>query len=207
MRLAGKQIGVLIALVLGLVILFLPAQENNKFKFNPEVLTKNINETEDHIAPQTLSEWVIEGRRDYYLIDIRAENEYAQGNIKSSVNIPLEQLLQRGTLEELPEDKLILLYSNGNSHAAQAWLVMKTAGYDTYYLEGGFNHWNKTILNPQAPSPDASDDEILQYKTQQAVSNYFGGQSPSSASGQAAPGTTKKKIIRRPKKKKKLKGC
>lgn len=208
MKLQGKQIGILIALVLGAIMIFLPAQDNSKYKFDPAALGQSIAESEDHIQPQTLSEWIIEGRGDFMLIDIRTPEEFEKSSIKSAVNIPLVELLKRETLDELPsQDKLIVIYSNGNSHAAQAWLVMKSAGIDAYMLEGGLNYWSAAILNPQPPAGEFSDDEFLRYKAAKAVGNYFGGGSTSNPEGEIAEPKKKKKIFRPKKKKKKLKGC
>lgn len=210
MKLEGKQIGILVALILGLVILFLPAQDNLKYRFDPGQIAQTIDSREDQIDPVTLSDWIIQGRKDYLLVDIRPVVEFERGHIKTAGNIPMEQLLERSNLEELPEEKMIIIYSNGGSHAAQAWLVMNAAGFDALVLEGGFNYWNQMVMNPKAPSVGAADDEILRYQTRVAVSNHFGG-----ATG-AAPGSlntaqntgAKKTIRRRPKKKKKkLGGC
>jgi len=207
MKLEGKQIGILVALLLGVVILLLPGQDSMKYRFDPLEISRSIAEREDHIDPQTLSEWIIEGRRDYYLVDIRNEKEYGESSIKGADNIPMDTLLKKETLDELPEDKMIILYSNGTSHASQAWLVLKTAGVDAYVLEGGLNYWNRAILDPKAPGPGASDDEILVYKAKLAVKGYFGGEVTSSA-GADSKAEKPKKVFKRPKKKKKkLKGC
>jgi len=208
MRLQGKQIGILVALILGAVMIFLPAQDNSKYRIDPAALGKTIMDKEDHIQPQTLSEWIIEGRRDYMLIDIRSAEEFEQNRIKGAVNIPLPELLKRDTLDGLPVgDKLIVIYSNGNSHAAQAWTVMKSAGIDVYLLEGGLNYWSQAILNPQPPTGEFSDDEILRYKAASAVASYMGGGSESGQEAAVAQPERKNEIIRPKKTKKKLKGC
>ncbi len=208
MKIINKQLGFTIAIILGIIMIFLPGSDNSKFNFNPETLSSVILSNEDQISPETLSEWVVEERKDYRLIDIRTDQEFNEGNIKTSENIPLNDLLSKDTLDDLSQDqKTIIIYSNGNSHASQAWLILNTAGLDSYILEGGMNYWNKNILNPAAPSGDVSDDEILVYRTKAAVAGYLGG-----GSG-IDPGTTKKPIIKkkfkkRPKKKKKkLEGC
>lgn len=211
MKLEGKQIGILIALVLGVIILFLPGQDRTKYRFDPEGISRSIKKNDDQIDPGTLSEWIIEGRRDFLLIDIRSETEFEKSRIKGAENIPLQRLLKKSTIEELPEDKMIILYSNGSSHASQAWLVMKAAGFDSYVLEGGLNYWNRYILNPKAP-PDpgeASDDEILLFQTRMAVKAYFGGELTENSTNDTTanvPTKKKKKIVSKPKKKK-LKGC
>ena len=132
MRIINKQLGFTIAILLGIIMLFLPGSDKSKFNFDPELLSSIIVSNEDQISPETLSEWIIEERKDYRLIDIRDEKEFNEGNIKTSENIPLKTLLSRNTLDDLSQDqKTIIIYSNGNSHASQAWLVMNSAGLDS----------------------------------------------------------------------------
>ncbi len=206
MRLEGKQIGVLVALILGVIMVMLPAGDNRRYSFEPSELADMIKGNSDQIDPVTLSEWIIEGRRDYLLVDIRAEEKFAAGSIKGAENIPMEKLLLKDTIDTLPEDKLVVIYSNGVSHSSQAWLILKSAGFDAYVLEGGYNYWMKVVMNPEAPKGELSDDEILRYKARVAVSNYLGGGAGKGSTVENQP-VKKKKIIRRSRKKKKLKGC
>ena len=208
MKLITKETGVAVALVLGVIMLFLPATDISKYRFDPEKLSSLILDGEDRIPPETVSEWIIEGRKDYMLIDIRSESEFNEGNIKTSENIPIKELLKKEKIDELlDEEKTVILYSNGNSHSYEAWMILKNAGVDAYVMQGGMNYWNRVILNPEKPSDEASDDELLVYKSKAAVAGYFGGGSGvQSDSGK----TVKKKIKfkkKRKKKKKKLEGC
>ena len=162
-HLENRQIAVLVALVLALVMLFLPGSSSTKYAFDPETVAQAINEKEDQISPEELSQWIIEGQEVFDIIDIRPEVDFARGNIKGSINIPLKKLLLRETIDtELSDEGTTVIYSNGNSHGHQAWLVLKAAGKDALVLEGGFNGWTTRILNPQPPQTP-SDDEILRY--------------------------------------------
>ncbi|MCP4135791.1 MAG: rhodanese-like domain-containing protein [bacterium] len=207
MKFVNKQTGVIIALILGALMLLLPTQDKTKYSFEPSLLAKAISNNEDQVSPVELSDWIIKGKNDYQLIDIRSEKEYGNGSIKGAENIPLEKLLKKETInDELSDSKIIVLYSTGNSHAHQAWLVLKSVGKDAYVLEGGYNFWNSMILNPKLPSREASDDEILKYKKAKYIAAFFGG---SSAQVESADGATPqaKKPVKRKKKKKKLEGC
>ncbi|MEN8154910.1 MAG: rhodanese-like domain-containing protein [Acidobacteriota bacterium] len=209
MKFINKQLGISTALILGIIMIFLPGHDESKYQFDPENLSKMIVEGEDQISPETLSEWIIEERSDYRLIDIRTEKEYTEGHIKSSENITLGDILKKDIIEELTEDpKIIVIYSNGNSHANQAWLILKSAGIDVYVVEGGMNYWNKRILNPKQPSDMASDDEILTYRTKTAIAGFFGGGSGTNVSNKTTIPLKKKIFKKKPKKKKKkLEGC
>ena len=175
MKLEGKQIGALIGIVLGLILAFLPVQ-SRQITVNPDELAQSILDSGDRLDPQTVSQWIVEGNSEYLLIDVRSPEEYQQGHIKSAVNLPLAELIKIETIANLNTDKLIILYSNGVSHASQAWVVLHAAGIsNVVILEGGLNYWNKIILNPQAPNPYASNDEILVYKTKAAIATSLGG--------------------------------
>ena len=73
-------------------------------------------------------------------------------------------------------------------------------------LEGGYNYWNKIILNPEKPQT-FSDDEILKYKKNMAVAEYLGGSSSLNIVSTDTISKSSKKRAKRKKKKKKLEGC
>ncbi len=205
MKLEGKHIGIVVSLVLGLILAFLPVQ-SRQITVNPDELAQAILNTEDRINPQTISQWLVEGNSEFSLIDVRSAEEFQQGHIKGAVNIPLTYLVKLATIENLDTDKTLILYSNGISHASQAWVVLHSAGVqDVVVLEGGLNYWNKVILNPQAPNPYASNDEILVYKAKAAIASALGGGGLEVQDNQSE--TLKlKPIIKKKRKKKKADG-
>ena len=203
--LKGKQIGVLIALVLGLVMLGLPARPGESYRFDPVEMGRRIAEKGDQVAPSDLAQWIVEQQADFQLVDIRSTEEFQAGHIPGAVNLPLEELLRRSSLAALPRDRSIVLYSNGQSHAAQAWLVLKAAGVEALILEGGLNAWSRDVLNPQPPPPGASDDEILRYTQAAAAAGYLGGAAPATTA--TAAKSSPSGGFKPPAKKKKMKGC
>jgi len=206
-KLENKQIGALVALVLAVVMLFLPGSTVSKYTFDPADLSKAITEKEDQISPKELSEMIIAGKNDYQLVDIRNEADFKKGAIKTAENIPLPKLLEKTTIEmDLSRSRLVILYSNGSSHAHQAWLVLKAARIDAAVLEGGFNGWVNTILNPKGPK-ELTDDEILKYNLASSVAAYFNGGTGITAAAPGADAKAKPKRRRRSSGKKKLKGC
>ncbi|NOZ62880.1 MAG: rhodanese-like domain-containing protein [Calditrichaeota bacterium] len=175
MKLQGNQIGAFVAIILGLLLAFLPVQ-SRQIVIKPGALARTITGDEYHIDPETVSKWLVEGNEDFLLIDVRSPEEFAQGHIKNAINIPLPELIKPETIDELDTDKLIILYSNGISHAIQAWVVLHAADIsDVVVLEGGLNYWNKYILNPKPPGQYASNDEILIYKSKAAIAGALGG--------------------------------
>jgi len=206
MKLNGRQIGVLIALVLGIILAFLPVQ-SRQITLNSKELAQAILDSEDRIDPETVSKWLVEGNDDIVLVDIRSPEEFQQGHIKNAINIPLPELIKLETIESLDPDKMIILYSNGISHASQAWVVLHAAGLsDVAVLEGGLNYWNKVILNPEKPAAYASNDEILIYKTKAAIASALGGGGGAEVQQDQGLSVKPKPVLRKKHKKRKAEG-
>jgi rhodanese-related sulfurtransferase len=208
MTFKSKYIGIIVALVISTVIFFLPAKENAKFVPDLADIDTSMQALNQKVLQQTLLDWVIEGNRDYLLIDVRNPAEYAKGHIKTAQNIPLVEFTKRATLEEIPEGKRIIIYSNSNNQSSRAWVALNRFGLDAYVLDGGYSQWDQLYLNPQVPGSEATEQEIQQYKTRIALKNYFTGKSLDGAAATVQLPVPKKKALRGPKKKKKkLGGC
>jgi len=75
------------------------------------------------------------------LIDVRTKEEYKEGHVKNSVNIPLNTLPQR-YVSALPnkEAKIFVICLSG-SRAADATNFLKKAGYTDVHNIGGVSTW------------------------------------------------------------------
>jgi len=75
-----------------------------------------------------------------YVIDTRDADQYAKAHIPGAVNIDWRQVL--GRRNELPTDRMVLVYCNSGTLSAQAGLALRVAGLDNVrILQGGFNEW------------------------------------------------------------------
>ena len=69
----------------------------------------------------------------------------------------------------------IILFSNENFKADQAWLLLNRLGYSNLHvLNGGINGWYHTILNPPKPTEDMSNEAYELYNFRRAAGLYFG---------------------------------
>ncbi|MEN8179518.1 MAG: rhodanese-like domain-containing protein [Pseudomonadota bacterium] len=126
----------------------------------------------DRVTPEQMADWIISRKHDFSLLDIRSKDEFSDGHIKSAEHIPLAKLLLPETLESLPQERKLVVYSNGSEQAAKASVMLRLAGFDAYLLLGGYNHWQARILNPDIPD-EAADDEAPEEALKRAVSCYF----------------------------------
>ena len=78
------------------------------------------------------------------LLDVRGADEYAEGHIPGSVNIPLQILpLQKGLPEDLDTPLFVYCRSGGRSRRAVAFL--EKIGYEHVKNIGGILNWDGEI--------------------------------------------------------------
>lgn len=85
----------------------------------------------------SIDEYVTQHRHtDHYLIDVREEDEYADGHLPGAVNIPLSEFELR--YREIRADKPIVLVCARGGRSAQAAEYLAYQGYSNLYnLDGG----------------------------------------------------------------------
>lgn len=206
--LLDRRYGVALLILLGVLLALSPAGTRKASTISPQALAEAITNESDHLAAEELAKWLIDKKPDLLVVDMRSAEEYVQYHIPGAVNIPFNKLFDPEAQETLSNDNTIVLYSNGGTHAAQAWVLLKQMGIESYVLLGGLNYWAEAILNPKAPNDLVADTEILKYQFQKSASGYFapGGAIAAPADSAAAP--TKSKVQIDPKQKKKARaGC
>lgn len=70
------------------------------------------------------------------IVDVRTKSEYKSGHIKSSVNIPLDNL--RNNLSKLKNDKCIICCCASGMRSTSAKSILKSNGFKEVYNGGGW---------------------------------------------------------------------
>ena len=128
----------------------------------------------DRVSVQELAGWLIEARGDIALVDVRSKADFDKGHIKEARHIPIAEIVSEATLAELPDDRKILVYSNGSENASKAATLLRVAGLNAHVLTGGYNAWQQNVLNPDIPEAEF-DGENLQAVEQRTYACYFAG--------------------------------
>ncbi|UPK74035.1 adenylyltransferase/sulfurtransferase MoeZ [Nocardioidaceae bacterium SCSIO 66511] len=93
-----------------------------------------------------------EGTRDFTLVDVREPNEYEINKIPGSILIPKGEFLNGNALEQLPQDKQVVLHCKSGARSAESLAVLKGAGFDdAVHVGGGVVAWVNQI-DPSQPS-------------------------------------------------------
>lgn len=130
---------------------------------------------DDRESVEDLAGWLVEGRSDFKLIDVRSTEDFEKGSIADAENIPLATIVSEDVLAGLPSDRMVIVYSNGSENAAKAAVLLRLSGVDAHLLAGGYTAWQQRILNPDI-SAEELDGESLKVSEQRALSCYFVGE-------------------------------
>lgn len=172
MNLSGSKKLAMIALIFGLVAVLLGNPYDNTYaKVNVKELSVESIHDSEIINVKDLADWIIEGRVDYRLVDLRDGESFKEYFIPTAVNIPTSKLLE----SSLMRNQKILLYCEDNIKAAQGWFVLKSKDYKgVYIINGGIDAWKDEILFPTI-SENASPEEKVEFDKIVEVSKFFGG--------------------------------
>lgn len=92
--------------------------------------------------PADLAERLAQG--SVYILDVRQPNEWRQGHIHGSRNVPLMQVKSR--LATLPRDKTIVTVCASGHRSAAAARTLRRSGHQVENLKGGMHAWSRAAL-------------------------------------------------------------
>jgi rhodanese-related sulfurtransferase len=178
-RLTVNQTLAVVAFVLGAGALFAHPTTGATVRIDPQELAVIVQRGADRVAPLELANWIIEGRTDYRLIDLRDQSQYVVYHIPTAENIPLAALPSA----DIARNEKIIVYSDDGARSAQAWFLLRAKGFTgAYMVTGGIDGWKQTVLFPVlAQGADQASTAKIR-----AISSHFGGTPLAAAAGAAA---------------------
>jgi sulfur-carrier protein adenylyltransferase/sulfurtransferase len=89
---------------------------------------------------------------DIFLVDVREPNEFEIVSIPGATLIPKDQFLTGAALEQLPQDKRIVLHCKSGARSAECLAIVKNAGFsDAVHVGGGVLAWVNQV-DPSLPT-------------------------------------------------------
>ena len=132
-------------LVIGAFGLF--AVQTQPAAVREQTLLAGMRDGADHIEVQDLADRLLGGDASLLLVDIRTPEEFAKFHIRTAVNIQVSDL--PAALAPHKNQGLIVLYSNGMTHPAQARDSLARLGFgNVYQLTDGLQGFLETCLKP-----------------------------------------------------------
>jgi len=184
-RMTLNQRLALLALVLGAIALAATPTTAGRVTIDGREMARLMSDDVDRVDVRTLAGWIIESRADVRLVDLREPSAFASGpRIPSAENIPLSSLADAG----LERTERILLVSDDEARAAQAWFLLRAEGYKgVAIVRGGLRAWQEDVVYPAIVDGLTAQERARL----EAVSAHFGGAPRAAAGGSiaAAPAT------------------
>jgi rhodanese-related sulfurtransferase len=121
--------------------------------------------------PAVIADWIIQGRNDFMLFDLRSPAQFAQGHLPNAVAVDPARLRERGIVRALPDYKKLVFYAQDDAPAAELLAPLFERGLHVMILQGGYAGWERTVLAKPArlDSPEAAKRD--------AVARFFRGES------------------------------
>jgi 3-mercaptopyruvate sulfurtransferase SseA len=113
----------------------------------------------DHIDAKNLARELLAGPSDLVLIDVRPAEEYARYHLPFAQNLSVPEVCgTAGAALFAQNPRLVVLYSNGPAHPAQAWLELQRQGHQNVkVLAGGLDDFKSLVLTPPSLRDGASE--------------------------------------------------
>jgi rhodanese-related sulfurtransferase len=136
------------------------------------------------VKPAELASWIIEGRRDFVVIDMRQQTDFAKGHVRDAVSCGVCHSSaaegRKAAAETMFVDlskKLVLYTATGTESVELPKLLAKNSRLFT--LEGGYAGWARDVLAPVAFGGEVDQDQVYAKQRQEAVRAFFAGERPS----------------------------
>ena len=95
---------------------------------------------------------MIDGGKDFHLVDVREVNEFEIVSIPGATLIPKDRILSGEALADLPQERPVVLYCKTGQRSAETLAVLKGAGFsDAVHVGGGVIAWANQI-DPSLPT-------------------------------------------------------
>lgn len=167
-----KRIGIL-GIILGIIAVFIGnPMDNTKASVNIKELSMSDHEVNTIDAIQ-LAEWIIQGKMDYRLVDLRSQEDYDEYNIPMSECIPMDGI----TKSDLKRNEKIIVYADNDIVASKAWFILKSSRFKSVsILKNGMDGWKNDVVFPTCNcgvNPSVEQKQLHAKKSE--VASFFGG--------------------------------
>lgn len=176
-RLSTRRYQLLAALLILLAggLVLLPDYQKHE-GIEPQLFINKAMSNERFMSTDIVADKIINKDPSVLLVDVRTESEFAKFSLPNAINIPLAKFLDEKAAEVIDQDALdVVLFSNDNFQANEAWLLGNRLGYtNLYVMKGGLNEWFSTIILPKMPDETMPREAFELYTLRKAAGLYFG---------------------------------
>lgn len=102
-------------------------------------IIKKIYRHKENISTNEMLE-IIKTNDKVTLLDVRSVQEYKEGHLRNSINIPVYDL-EKDAQKKLGKENIIIVYCSAGIRSKRAVQILKKLGYKNLYnIEGGIDN-------------------------------------------------------------------
>ena len=133
------------------------------------------------VEPREVAEWIITGRRDFAVVDMRSSQDYAKSHVRGAVNC--------GSCHENREAGAKAMHGDGFVDLSKKLVLYTQTGAEPMVLPkllhdnpriallaGGYDRWQKDLLSPVALEGVFDEDELNAARQREAVRAFLSGE-------------------------------
>ena len=169
--------GVLVFAAIGIMLIGQPSAED-RWNWIKEAETQKLDRREVYVHPGELLEVMNDTTLYCELLDMRSESDFNLFHLEHAKRLTtgdLRDVKQLKRLRNLPSNTVVVVVSNTEIAATQAYRLLVAQGIlNLYILDGGINHWLAVFpvssdIAVARPQTVAKADDELQYRFARAV--------------------------------------
>lgn len=97
------------------------------------------------VTPAEVAQQIKQPKTAPYLLDVRTQEEFAEGHVPHAANIPVQELETR--LAEVPKDRDVVVYCRSGARATRAAALLREKGYTRISeMTGSMMAWDAAKL-------------------------------------------------------------
>ncbi len=144
------------------------------------------------VAPAALATWIVEGRRDFAVVDLRDHGEFQKGHVRGAVSCgSCHNSREEGQKAQQGESfvdlsKKLVLYTDSDLETITLPKVLHD-NPNLYRLQGGWQAWQRDVLTKRAQGELTSEAALEAARRHEAVRAFLTGERPSQATEAKLP--------------------
>jgi len=146
------------------------------------------------VTPTELASWIVEGRRDFVVVDLRPVDQFQAAHVRGAVscgschaNRAEGQVSQKGESFVDLSKKIVVYTQTGSEPISLPSSIV--SGGRLLALRGGYEGWAGEILAPVSFEDVADPDVMAAKRKQEALRAFFSGDKPGGGAPAALPVT------------------
>jgi len=165
----------MLLIVFAAIAWIIPDRHRTRSELSPTQMIEMLKSGDQFLSCDQVARYLVNENPGIQLVDVRPSAEFLSSHIPGSINIPFEEILNPDWSGYLDDPSITsILYSNGNTHSSEAWVLCTQIGYrNVKVMQGGMNEWYKVVMESEFSGGRISAAENALFEVRYRARDYF----------------------------------